>query len=101
MPSTATKRAEEHRPLSEIAREIKRDWINQTLLSAKTDKFYAARPYLNAMLSMDQITEQFYADSGLSVVLYFLSNSASWRGETARRIKAELKAIVRSTGYKL
>jgi hypothetical protein len=28
-------------------------------------------------------------------VLYFLSNASSWRGEVAKAIKAELKAMVK------
>jgi hypothetical protein len=31
-------------------------------------------------------------DSARSVVLYFLSNASSWRGDVAKRVKAELKA---------
>jgi hypothetical protein len=74
------------RSISTIAYEIRRLWkpVN-----------YAAAPYLNAMMSLDRITDQFYADSARSVVLYFLSNAASWRGEDAKRIKAELKAMLK------
>lgn len=78
--------SERHRPLCDIAREIKEVWrpVN-----------YAAAPYLDAMLSLDQVSENYYADDGKSVVLYFISNAASWRGEDARRIKAELRGIVK------
>jgi hypothetical protein len=54
---------------------------------------YAAVPYLEAMLSLDQVSENYGADDGKSVVLYFVSNARSWRGNDARRIKAELKEI--------
>lgn len=76
-----------NRSLSEIAREIKKDW------GAKI--FYGARPYLDAMLSLDSINDNYGLDSGKSIVIYFLSNASSWRGETAKRIKAELKAMVK------
>jgi hypothetical protein len=33
-------------------------------------------------------------DTGKSIVLYFLSNAGTWRGETAKRVKAELKKMV-------
>ena len=71
------------RTLSEIASEIKRDWkqIN-----------YAARPYLWAMGSFSTVNDTFGHDSARSVVLYFLSNASSWRGDVAKRVKAELKA---------
>jgi hypothetical protein len=37
--------------------------------------------------------EMYGYDTGKSVVLYFLSNATSWRGEVARRVKAELKSM--------
>ena len=77
-----------HRSLYTIAREIRQDWqpVN-----------YAAKPYLAAMLELDQITEAYGLDTGKSVVAYFLSNATTWRGDVARRIKAELKAIAKAT----
>ena len=72
------------RPLSVIAREIRADW-------AKVN--YAAKPYLDAMAQLNSIDDNYYADSGKSVVLYFLANATSWRGEKAKAIKAELKKI--------
>ncbi len=73
------------RPLHEIAREIRRDW------GAKVN--YAAKPYLEAMSCLDSIRDNYYDDSARSVVAYFLANASTWRGETAKRIKAELKAM--------
>lgn len=72
------------RSLSTIAREILADWKNPSP--------YAV-PYLKVMTELDKITDNYYADSAQSVVLYFLSNAASWRGEAARRIKAELRSL--------
>ena len=78
------------RPLSEIAREVRND------PSYKPQKGqYAAEPYRQAMAEMDSISEPYYQDSGVSVVLYFLSNANTWRGETARRIKTELKQMAK------
>jgi len=37
---------------------------------------------------------EYYAEDGRAIVLYFLGNAKSWRGETARRIKTELKNIL-------
>jgi len=88
MPATATKT--EHRPLSQIAREIRNDW---------KDPYFGAHPYINAMATLDQIGDNFYADTAQDVVLRFLVNAGTWRGETARRVKAELKAILRVHGY--
>ena len=53
--------------------------------------YFGAKPYLNAMLAMDAITDKYGLDDGDSIVTYFLSNANTWRGEMARAIKAELK----------
>jgi len=77
------------RPLFEIARDIRKDW--KTLNTAG----YAAKPYLEAMETLTSVDENYIFDSGKSIVLYFLSNASSWRGEVAKAIKAELKAMVK------
>jgi len=45
------------------------------------------------MHSLDSIDDDYYEDSGKSVVLYFLANASTWKGEKARAIKAELKKL--------
>jgi hypothetical protein len=72
------------RPIYEIASEIRNDWKRP---------YFGAEPYLDAMFSLNSIDDNFMFDSGRSVVLYFLSNANTWKGETARRVKAELKAM--------
>lgn len=74
------------RPLHIIAAEIKADW---------TKPYFGAVPYLDAMATLDSVQQSYGLDPGDDIVLYFLSNATSWRGETARRIKAELKALVK------
>jgi hypothetical protein len=78
-----------HRPIAEIAREIIADWSQ----IGKGVSPYA-KPYLDAMLSLRTVQDAYGYDSGSSVVLYGLSNMSTYRGETARRLKAELKALV-------
>ena len=73
------------RPLYTIAAEIRKDW------GAKVN--YAAKPYLDAMASLTNITDSYGMDSANSVVCYFLANAGTWRGETAKRVKAELKKM--------
>jgi hypothetical protein len=73
------------RPLYEIASEIRKDW------SSKIN--FGAKPYLEAMSSLDKVTDNYMMDSGKSIIIYFLSNATTWRGETAKRVKAELKKI--------
>lgn len=79
------------RQVYEIARDITQD------LAAQGKKInYAAEPYLNAMRQCGDITGNYYCDSVKSVVLYFLANARSYRGETAKRLKAELQALCKS-----
>lgn len=77
----------EPRPLNVIAREIKSLW---------TKPYFGAVPYLDAMLTLRDIKDGYYLDSGESIVLYFLANANTWRGEDARRIKAELNAQLKA-----
>lgn len=72
------------RPIYVIAEEIKQDWRKP---------YFGAVPYLAAMSELDSIDDSYYFDSGRSIVLYFLSNANTWRGETARRVKAELRSM--------
>lgn len=77
------------RPLSEIAKEITKDWIES---SNKIPTY--ALPYLNSMRYLNSIDEMFIHDSGRSIVTYFLANAGSWRGEKAREIKKELNKML-------
>lgn len=74
------------RPLYAIAHDIRKDWKNVN---------YAAKPYLDAMSDLTTVNENYIMDSGKGIVLYFLSNASSWRGEVAKAIKAELRAMVK------
>jgi hypothetical protein len=77
------------RPLYQIANEIKKDWR----ATAKNGIYFGAVPYLDAMSSLDKITDNYGMDSGKSIVLYFLCNANNWRGSVAKRVKAELRAM--------
>jgi hypothetical protein len=74
------------RSLSVIAAEIGRDWCPIKI---------SAVPYLRAMRTLDKITDNYGADSAESIVLYFLCNAGGWRGEVARRVKTELREMVK------
>ena len=74
------------RTLWAIATEIRSNWRNV---------YFGAVPYLEAMSTLDSIDDDYGADTAKSIVLYFLSNASTWRGETARRIKAELKKMAK------
>lgn len=75
------------RPLNKIAAEILADW-------GPKPKFIFALPYARAMLDLNSIKDHYGVDPADEVVLRFLSNAASWRGEVARRIKKELHELL-------
>jgi len=54
----------EHRPLYEIARDIRMNWPKVN---------YAAKPYLDAMGTIECPEENYGYDTGSSIVLYFLT----------------------------
>lgn len=70
------------RTLYEIAHDIKLDWH---------PVYFGAKPYLDAMTTLQLPTEMYGLDPGYQIVNYFLANAGTWRGEPARRIKKELK----------
>ncbi len=70
-----------NKTISDIAGIIGFDWANPAP---------AAKPYLSAMYMIQDITDNYYQDSGKSIVSYFLANAGSWRGEVAREVKREL-----------
>lgn len=74
------------RSISEIAAEISKDWKNV---------YFGAVPYLQAMYGLNNINDSYGIDSAKSIVLYFLANAGTWRGETAKRIKKELNAMLK------
>lgn len=75
-----------NRTLSAIAAEIRADWKKP---------YFGAVPYIDAMRQLDSISDKYYEDDARGIVLYFLANASSWRGDTARRVKAELKALTK------
>lgn len=70
--------------ISTIARQIKREWPNVN---------YAAKPYLDAMLSIDSPSDSYGYDSGKSIVVYFLANASGYRGNNAKAHKLALKKL--------
>lgn len=82
MNSPNTKTTKGLRPIHEIAADITHYWPNA---------YYGAKPYIEAMLSMNNIHGTYGAESNDTIVLYFLSNAGSFRGPMARKLKAELR----------
>lgn len=76
------------RTFAEIAREIKQTWKNV---------YFGAEPYLQAMTTIDSSDKNapYMLELAEDIVIYFLANAQTWRGEDARRIKAELKSMIK------
>ena len=81
-----TKTLNERVSVSEIAHAIAKDWTNVSPY---------AKDYLEAMKSISSVEENYYADSAKSVILYFLANANTYRGENARSYKALLKEMIK------
>lgn len=60
--------------------------------------YFGAVPYIQAMRYLTDITDMYGMDSADMIVRYFLANAGTWRGDDARRIKAELKAMLKAVG---
>jgi len=73
------------RLIYQIAKEIRSDW-------AKVN--YGAEPYLEAMSSLNSINDKYYLDDARVIIMYFLANANTWRGEKAREIKKELNQML-------
>lgn len=71
--------------IAQLANKINRDWEKP---------YFGAVPYIAAMATCHQLDPkswQYGFDDGKGIVLYFLSNARTWKGDTARAVKAELK----------
>lgn len=76
--------------LGEIADVVYRDHRKQG-----KQIYFAAAAHLSAMQSLRDVRDNYGADSGQSIIAYFLCNAAQWRGPVARIVKAELKRRIK------
>ena len=76
--------------IAEIASVIRKDWRTQG-----KGIYFGAKPYLDAMDCLQSVNDRYIADSGRSVVAYFLSNASTWKGETAKAVKKELNKRIK------
>jgi len=77
------------RPLYEITDEIMDAWPAGVSIGRNQ-----AAPYIAAMRELTLVTDMYGMEDGTGVVRYFLSNASTWRGDVARRIKAELRGMI-------
>ena len=74
------------RPLYKIAEDIRSNWKKI---------YFGAVPYLEAMETLNGMDDKFICDDADEIVMYFLANAQTWRGEVARRVKKELNAMLK------
>lgn len=75
----------QNRPLWAISKDIRANWKNP---------YFGAVPYIDALSQLDNVGDKFGFDDAKSLIMYFLANASTWRGDDAKRIKSELKAII-------
>lgn len=68
--------------VAQLARLIAADWKNP---------YFGAKPYIVAMGNILLDNQMYGAESARDICLYFLVNASTWRGATAKAVKAELK----------
>lgn len=78
----------ELRTLQSIGCDIIKCWRKDRPSQATIDY---ATPYLQALVTIDYTTDCYGLEYGDMIVSYLLNNLRGWRGEDARRIKAELQ----------
>lgn len=80
--------AKSHRTFAEIAKEIRKVWKNI---------YFGAEPYLKALSQVHSSDKNapYLFETAKDQVVYLLANMTTFRGEDARRIKAELKEMIK------
>ncbi len=74
------------RQVNTIASEILNHW---------NKPYFGAIPYLTAMLHLHSINDKYFYDDARSIINYFLANAKTFRGEDAKRLKLELKSMLK------
>lgn len=72
------------RSINAIAQEIKAAWPN---INPYAEQYRHALEHC--------VDGKYICEDENSLILYFLTNASSWRGEEARRLKAELKQRIK------
>jgi hypothetical protein len=81
---TNTTEQSKPREIWQIARDIRSAWKKP---------YFGAVPYLHALGALTTADSRYGVESARDIVIYFLANATLFRGERARTLKAELKAM--------
>lgn len=74
------------RPIYQIAKDIKDAWKNPSPY---------AMEYLIPMLSINNIDDHYFFDDAERIIICFLEEAKTFRGEKARELKQELKDLLK------
>jgi hypothetical protein len=74
------------RKIYQIAQDVRNEWGNKV--------YFGAKPYLDAMLTLEDKNSTYGMDSADSIVRYFLANASTFRGDKAKALRAELKQVI-------
>lgn len=76
-----------NRTFRQIALEIKETWKNQ---------YFGAKPYVDALLTLDTSdpSAPYIFETAKDMVIGFLANAQTFRGEVAKNLKQELKNMI-------
>ncbi len=72
--------------LSQIADIIEADWKKP---------YFGAMPYIQAMKELETIEDKYFMDDARDIVTRFLVNADRWRGPVAKKIKEQLRKMLK------
>jgi sulfatase maturation enzyme AslB (radical SAM superfamily) len=76
----------------ETPRPLKDKKLSELARMIDVKIWYGAEPYVQALKTMSNISEDYGQDSGTAIVAGFLANATTMKGDIMRAIKAELNA---------
>lgn len=78
----------DNRTFQQIAKDIKSIWLNV---------YFGAVPYLEALLKLNTTdpNAKYHHDTAENIARYFLGSAQTFRGADARKLKEELKDLIK------
>lgn len=70
----------------QLVATIRADWKNP---------YFGAVPYLDALATLDSWDQSYMYDDAKGLGMYLLSNLRTYKGETAKAVKATLKEVTK------
>ncbi len=74
--------------------KVKLSYIADIIMDDWKEMSPHARPYVEAMMNLDNLNDTYGSDDAVGIITYFLTNAQKWRGATARKVKAHLNKLL-------